>query len=83
MTNASVIDMLRAGLSEDVIFTSIDSAPKKAFDVTPRGLIQLAEGKASKKLIQHIQAVAAGSKKTNSAPKKSSSPAATTAKKKP
>lgn len=82
VTNASVVDMLRAGLSEDVIFTSIDSAKKTAFDVTPKGLIQLAEEKASKKLIQHIQAVAAGGKKSTSAPKKSSSSAATTAKKK-
>lgn len=83
VTNASVIDMMRAGLSEDVIFTSIDSAKKTAFDVTPKGLIQLAEAKASKKLIQHIQAVAAGTKKSAAAPKKASRPPATAAKKKP
>jgi tetratricopeptide (TPR) repeat protein len=59
ITNAAVIDMLRAGLAEDVILTSIDAAPKTAFDITPRGLIQLAEAKASKKLIQRIQAAGA------------------------
>ncbi|HYC90097.1 MAG TPA: hypothetical protein VEO54_12855 [Thermoanaerobaculia bacterium] len=82
VTNASVAEMLRAGLSEDVIFTAIDSAKKTSFDVTPRGLIQLAEAKASKKLIQHIQAVASGTKKAAATPKKSSSPTSTAAKKK-
>lgn len=83
VTNASVADMLRAGLSEDVIFTSIDSAKKTSFDVTPKGLIQLAEAKASKKLIQHIQNVAGGGqKKAASTPKKSTS-LTTQAKKKP
>lgn len=84
VSNASVIDMLRAGLSEDVIFTSINSAKKTSFDVTPKGLIQLAAAKASKKLIQHIQIVAGGGqKKSASTQKKSSGPAATETKKKP
>lgn len=84
VTNASVVDMLRAGLSEDVIFTSINSAKKASFDVTPKGLIQLAEAKASKKLIQHIQSVAGGGpKKSASTPRKSSNPTATQTKKKP
>ena len=82
VTNASVAEMLRAGLSEDVIFTAIDGAKKTSFDVTPKGLIQLAEAKASKKLIQHIQAVAGGTKKAAAPQKKSSSPASTQAKKK-
>jgi hypothetical protein len=83
LSNASVIDMLRAGLSEDVIFTSIDSAKTTSFDVTPKGLIQLAEAKASKKLIQRIQAVASEPKKAASAPTKSSSSSTAKAKKKP
>ena len=58
ITNADVVEMLRAGLSEDVILTSISSAPQTAFDITPKGLIQLAEAKASKKLIQQIQTTA-------------------------
>jgi hypothetical protein len=69
LTNDGVIDMLRAGLPEEVILTSIDSAAHTAFDVTPKGLIQLADAKASKRVMQHIQAVATQAK---SAPKSSS-----------
>lgn len=68
LTNDGVVDMLRAGLPEDVIITSIDSAAHTAFDVTPKGLIQLADAKASKRVMQRIQAVAAQAK---SAPKSS------------
>jgi hypothetical protein len=66
LTNEGVIDMLRAGLSEDIILTSIDSLPHTAFDVSPRGLIQLSEAKATKRLIQRIQTA---SNKASSAPK--------------
>ena len=52
--------MLHAGLEEDVIITSIKSAAATAFDVTPKGLIELSQAKASKHLIQTIQAVAGG-----------------------
>ncbi len=58
LTNDSIIDMLRAGLSEEIITTTIDSAPRRNLDVTPKGLIQLSEAKASTTLLQHIQAVA-------------------------
>jgi hypothetical protein len=75
ITNQSVIDMLRAGLPEDVILTSIDSAPHTAFDVTPRGLIQLSDAKASTKMIQHIQGVAGGKKSTKSPSATKKSPA--------
>lgn len=78
LDNAGVIEMLQAGLPEDVILTAIDSAPRTSFDVSPKGLIQLAEAKASKKLLQRIQAVvqkkpAAQSKPSQSKPKKSAS----------
>jgi hypothetical protein len=72
LTNDGVVDMLRAGLPEEIILTSIDSAGHTAFDVTPRGLIQLADAKASKRVIQRIQAVATqpkGTTKTSSAGK--------------
>ncbi|MGA8810260.1 MAG: hypothetical protein WB973_20505 [Thermoanaerobaculia bacterium] len=58
VTNDSIVDMLRAGLSEEIITTTIDSAPHRSLDVTPRGLIQLSEAKASTTLLQHIQALA-------------------------
>lgn len=64
LTNDSVVDMLRAGLPEEVILTSVDSAAHTAFDVTPKGLIQLADAKASKRVIQRIQAVATQAKST-------------------
>lgn len=69
-TNASIVEMLRAGLPEDVILTSIDSATETAFDVSPKGLIQLAGAKASKKLIQRVQAVAGGGSSSSGTPKK-------------
>jgi hypothetical protein len=71
MTNASVIEMLRAGLPEDVIVTSIDSTSNNSFDVSPKGLIQLSEAKASKRVMQHIQAIASKKKSAgDSKPKK-------------
>lgn len=85
VTNGSVVEMLQAGLSDDVIFTAIGTAKKTSFDVTPKGLIQLAGAKASKKLIQHIQAVSEGKKSSPAkAQKKPTAPTqATQAKKKP
>lgn len=70
VTNQAVIDMVRAGLAEDVILTSIDSARTAAFDVSPQGLIQLADGKVGKRIIQHIQ-TAAGKGTTEPKAKKS------------
>ncbi len=78
LTNDGVVEMLRAGLPEEVILTSIDSAAHTAFDVTPKGLIQLADAKASKRVIQRIQAVATQAK---SAPKTSTPARAKTTKK--
>ncbi|HXO21548.1 MAG TPA: hypothetical protein VOA87_16680 [Thermoanaerobaculia bacterium] len=54
-SNGSVIDMVKAGLSDDIILTSIDSAPHPVFDVSPQGLIELSQGNVSQKIIQHIQ----------------------------
>jgi len=72
MTNQGVIEMLQAGLPESVILTSINSAPRTAFDVTPKGLIQLSEAKASIKMIERIQALAAKQNSGTSKAKKSS-----------
>jgi len=73
LTNEGVVDMLRAGLPESVILTSINSAKKTAFDVTPKGLIQLAEAKASTALLERVQAVAAKKSTSSAAPKKKKS----------
>ncbi|HEV7486086.1 MAG TPA: hypothetical protein VGQ65_10415 [Thermoanaerobaculia bacterium] len=72
MTNQAVVDMVRAGLAEDVILTAIDTAKNAGFDITPRGLIQLADGKVSKRIIQHMQATTG---KTSNEPKAKKSPA--------
>ena len=70
LTNDGIADMLRAGVPESVIFTSIDSAAKTAFDVSPAGLIKLAEAKASTKLMERIQAAASKKKSAAKAPAK-------------
>jgi tetratricopeptide (TPR) repeat protein len=61
VTNESIVEMLHAGLSEEIITTTIDSAPHRALDVSPKGLIQLSEAKASTTLLRHIQSLAAKS----------------------
>ncbi len=60
MNNASVIKMVRAGLSEDIILTSINSAAKHSFDVSPDGLVALSESQVNPRIIQRIQEVASG-----------------------
>ncbi|MEO8378048.1 MAG: hypothetical protein ABI779_00145 [Acidobacteriota bacterium] len=71
LTNEGVVDMLRAGLPESVILTSINSAKKTAFDVSPRGLIQLSEARASTALLERIQAVAGKKSSASSSKPKS------------
>jgi hypothetical protein len=56
--NAAVIEMAKAGLGDDVILTSLTSAERTDFDVSPHGLIELSAGKVSKRMIQQIQALA-------------------------
>jgi len=41
MSNRDVIMMVDAGLAEDVIITAIRQAPRRGFDLTPTGLIEL------------------------------------------
>lgn len=68
MNNAAVIKMVRANLSEDIILTSINAAAKHSFDITPDGLIALAEAGVGAKVIKRIQEIAGG-KKATTAPK--------------
>ncbi len=62
MNNAAVIKMVRAGLQEDIILTSINSAPKHSFDVSPDGLIALSKAEVGSRVIQRIQEIASGKK---------------------
>lgn len=55
MRNQTVIDLAKAGLSDENITLAIDSAERTAFDVSPEGLIALSKGGVSKKVIAHMQ----------------------------
>ncbi|MFL6245182.1 MAG: hypothetical protein ACJ74H_04090 [Thermoanaerobaculia bacterium] len=55
MRNATVIELAKAGLSDENIKLAIDGAERTAFDVSPEGLIALAKGGVSKGVIAHMQ----------------------------
>lgn len=61
LDNGDVIDMVKAGLAEDIILSAIDAADQNSFDVSAKGLIQLGKAKVSKAVILRIQAKAAKS----------------------
>lgn len=55
MTNADVVELVKAGLSDAVIVTAIKQAPARSFDLTPAGLIALKKAKVSDKVISAMQ----------------------------
>jgi hypothetical protein len=55
MGNDTVIEMAKAGLSDENIRLAIDAAERTAFDVSPAGLIALAKGGVSKSVIAQMQ----------------------------
>jgi hypothetical protein len=55
MRNQTVIDLAKAGLSDENIKLAIDGAEQTAFDVSPDGLIALSKGGVSKDVIAHMQ----------------------------
>jgi CHAT domain-containing protein/Tfp pilus assembly protein PilF len=65
MTNADVIQMVGAALSERVIITSIRQAPAKDFDLTPNGLIALKKTGVSDVVISVMQEVSVLPKSTS------------------
>lgn len=62
MTNADVIQMVTAGLSEQIIIASIRQAPAKDFDLTPTGLIALKKAGVADTVILVMQEVSASVK---------------------
>ncbi len=68
MGNAAVIQMVEAGLPEEVILNAIDTAPEHNFDVSPKGLIELSTGRVGKSILLHIQKLANGKKATAAKP---------------
>lgn len=55
MTNADVIAMVNAGLSETVIANSIRQAAKRTFDLSPSGLVSLKKAKVPDSLMVAMQ----------------------------
>jgi hypothetical protein len=55
MRNQTVIDLAKAGLSDDNIIMAIDAAERVDFDVTPNALIALSKEGVSKGVIAHMQ----------------------------
>ncbi|HEV7239457.1 MAG TPA: hypothetical protein VGQ36_09470 [Thermoanaerobaculia bacterium] len=53
--NQTVIDLAKAGLSDENIILAIDAAAQTSFDVSPEGLIALSKGGVSKSVIAHMQ----------------------------
>ncbi len=53
--NQTVIDLAKAGLSDENIILAIDGAASTQFDVSPEGLIALSKGGVSKTVIAHMQ----------------------------
>lgn len=67
MDNSAVIRMTKAGLTEEIILTAIDTAPERTFDITPGGLIQLSDAKVGRKVIAHLQALGSAKNKSGGA----------------
>ncbi|HEV8659895.1 MAG TPA: hypothetical protein VGS96_14910 [Thermoanaerobaculia bacterium] len=55
MTNQTLIDMAKAGLTDENLMLAIDDADDVAFDTSPNALITLAKGGVSKSVIAHMQ----------------------------
>ena len=55
MRNQTVIDLAKAGLSDENIILAIDAAAQTSFDLSPEGLIALSKGGVSKTVIAHMQ----------------------------
>jgi len=55
MKNQTVIDLAKAGLSDENILLAIDAATQTQFDVSPEALIALSKAGVSKKVIAHMQ----------------------------
>lgn len=55
MRNQTIVDLAKAGLSDENIILAIDGAQQTEFDVTPEGLIALSKSGVSKSVIAHMQ----------------------------
>jgi hypothetical protein len=55
MSNADVVQLVKAGLSQEVIITAIRQASSRDFDLTPAGLVALKGGKVPDSVILVMQ----------------------------
>ena len=55
LTNVAIIEMAKAGLTDENLMLAIDAAVSTQFDTTPNGLIALARGGVSRNVIAHMQ----------------------------
>ncbi len=55
MTNQTLIEMAKAGLTDENLMLAIDDADAVSFDTSPSALITLAKGGVSKTVIAHMQ----------------------------
>jgi hypothetical protein len=55
MTNADVIELCKAGLSDDVVVNAIGMANGRAFDVSPASLLELAKAGVASRVIVEMQ----------------------------
>ena len=55
MTNETLVEMAKAGLTDENLILAIDAASEVDFDTTPNALIALAKGGVSKSVIAHMQ----------------------------
>lgn len=55
LTNQRLIEMAKAGLTDENLILAIDAADASEFDTTPDGLIALAKGGVSRSVIAHMQ----------------------------
>jgi hypothetical protein len=55
LTNETLVEMARAGLTDENLILAIDAASDVDFDTSPNALIALAKGGVSRNVIAHMQ----------------------------
>src|SRR5688500_4495823 len=61
ITNADIVKMVKAGLSESIVISAIEAAPLATFELTPDALIKLkADGVSDRALAAMLTKAAAG-----------------------
>ena len=75
MTNQDVIKMSNNGLAEDVIITAMRQAPRRNFDLSANGLIELKLAKVADAIVRAMQAMEEGASRSAPEPRPAPAPA--------